>query len=70
MKIQAGDILKIKSSREAFDEWDNSWEQHFFRVDEVHDDCVCGIALTGSLAGSYGEPTLDLIKEIYRKVEA
>ena len=35
--------------------------EHLFRVDEVFEDCVGGIALTGPLAGSYGEPGLDLV---------
>lgn len=35
--------------------------QHLFRVDAVFEDCVSGIALTGPLAGCYGEPGLDLV---------
>lgn len=35
--------------------------QHLFRVCEVFEDCVGGVALTGPLAGSYGEPGIDLI---------
>lgn len=41
----------------AFDEV----PRHLFRVEVVYDDCVGGIALTGPLAGSYGEPDLELI---------
>lgn len=41
----------------AFDEV----PRHLFRVDVVHGDCVEGVALTGPLAGCYGEPALDLI---------
>lgn len=41
----------------AFDEV----PQHLFRVDAVYEDCVGGVALTGPLAGCYGEPALDQI---------
>lgn len=41
----------------AFDEV----PQHLFRVDAVYEDCVGGVALTGPLAGCYGEPTLESI---------
>ena len=35
--------------------------EHSFVVHSVEDDCVTGIALTGPLAGSYGEPPIELI---------
>ena len=35
--------------------------QHQFLVQEVFEDCVTGTALTGPLAGAYGEPDLDQI---------
>lgn len=35
--------------------------QHQFLVQEVFEDCVTGTALTGPLAGTYGEPDLDQI---------
>ncbi|AML52986.1 hypothetical protein [Falsihalocynthiibacter arcticus] len=38
--------------------------EHLFLVSEVHDDCVGGVALTGPLEGSYGEPDLDLVLRI------
>ena len=38
--------------------------EHQFVIHTVELDCVTGIALTGPLAGSYGEPDLDLIKAI------
>lgn len=44
----------------AFDEI----PEHQFLVSEVHEDCVCGIALTGPLKGEYGEPDRDLILRI------
>ncbi len=38
--------------------------EHFFEVHSVEDDCVTGIALTGPLAGSYGEPPIEMIKAV------
>ncbi|MEY8096318.1 hypothetical protein AB9F29_02725 [Falsihalocynthiibacter sp. S25ZX9] len=38
--------------------------EHLFLVSEVHEDCVCGTALTGPLKGAYGEPDLDQILHI------
>ena len=52
--IRPGDIVTIL----AFDDV----PEHLFRVDEVHDDCVTGVALTGPLAGEYGEPALSMVR--------
>jgi hypothetical protein len=52
--IKPGDIVTIH----AFDDV----PEHQFLVDEVHDDCVTGVALTGPLAGEYGEPELSLVR--------
>ena len=41
--------------------------EHLFRVDDVYEDCVGGCALTGPLAGTYGEPSLDLIVRVHCK---
>ena len=38
--------------------------EHEFVIDEVHEDCVTGIATTGPLARSYGEPSHDLILRV------
>ena len=38
--------------------------EHTFRVEEVFEDCVTGMALTGPLAGEYGEPDLSLILRV------
>ena len=38
--------------------------EHTFRVEEVFEDCVTGIALTGPLAGEYGEPDIELILRV------
>ena len=37
---------------------------HQFLVEEVHEDCITGMALTGPLAGEYGEPDLDLVVRV------
>jgi len=52
---------------EAFGEG-SLWEEHYFLVHEVAEDLVTGTALTGTLAGEYGEPSLNLIKKVYNEV--
>ena len=56
LQINEGAVVVIM----AFDDV----PEHRFRVDEVHDDCVGGIALTGPLAGEYGEPPFELILRV------
>lgn len=72
MKVQSGDIVVIKSSQEAFGSTsqyvEDSWEEHYFLVDEVFEDLVTGSSINGSLQGVYGEPELNLIKKVYREV--
>jgi hypothetical protein len=46
----------------AFDEV----PEHQFVIHTVELDCVTGTALTGPLAGAYGEPGIDLIKAIVK----
>jgi len=36
--------------------------EHLFLIQSVEEDCVTGVALSGPLAGSYGEPPIELIK--------
>jgi hypothetical protein len=38
--------------------------EHRFKVEEILDDCVTGVALTGPFAGDYGEPELALILRV------
>ncbi len=38
--------------------------EHIFEIHEVHEDCVCGHALTGPLAGEYGEPETQMVLRI------
>ena len=42
----------------------NDIPEHQFQVEEVFDDLVTGIALTGPLAGEYGEPELGMIVQV------
>jgi hypothetical protein len=51
--IKPGDIVRIA----AFDDI----PEHDFEVFSVGEDCLTGIALSGPLAGEYGEPDLTLI---------
>ena len=55
-KLAPGDHVLIR----AFDDI----PEHAFVIDEVLDDCVCGHALTGPLAGEYGEPDIEMILRI------
>lgn len=54
--IRTGDVVVVK----AFDDV----PEHEFLVEEVHEDCVTGVALTGPLAGEYGEPELAMIVRV------
>ena len=37
---------------------------HQFLVEDVFEDCITGTALTGPLAGEYGEPDIALVLQI------
>lgn len=56
--IHPGDIVTIA----AFDDV----PEHDFEVDEVHEDCVTGVAVTGPLTGCYGEPDLTMVLRVVR----
>lgn len=58
--LRPGDVVVIG----AFDDV----PEHQFRIEEVLDDCVTGVALTGPLAGEYGEPELDQIVRVVRRL--
>ena len=60
--MKPGDVVVIG----AFDEV----PEHWFRVEEVLDDCVTGVALTGPLAGEDGEPDLAVIIRVLTPDEA
>ena len=57
--IASGDIVVIRAGED--------WPEHLFRVDDVWDDCVGGVSLTGPLKDEYGEPEYDLILRIHSK---
>jgi len=38
--------------------------EHSFLVEEAFEDCITGIALTGPLAGEYGEPDIALVLRV------
>ena len=38
--------------------------EHSFRAEEVLKDCITGTALTGPLAGEYGEPDITLVLRV------
>ena len=56
MKLQPGDVVVIG----AFDEV----PEHQFLIEDVLDDCVTGVALTGLLEGEYGEPEIAMIVRV------
>jgi hypothetical protein len=51
--VRPGDVVTIR----AFDDV----PEHEFLVDEVFEDFVTGFAVTGDLAGEYGEPELVMV---------
>ena len=54
--VRTGSIVVIV----AFDEV----PEHLFLVQEVFEDFVAGVALTGPLAGAYGEPELAVVRPL------
>lgn len=55
---EPGDVVVLR----AFDDV----PRHLFEVEDVLDDLITGVALTGPLRGSYGEPIFDLVEAILR----
>ncbi len=54
--MRAGSIVVVA----AFDEV----PEHLFLIEEVFEDFVAGVALTGPLAGAYGEPEFALLRPL------
>lgn len=52
--MKPGEVVTVQ----AFDEV----PEHLFLVEEVFLDHVTGVALTGPLAGAYGEPELAVVR--------
>lgn len=59
--MQPGDVVIIS----AFDDV----PEHLFQIEQVLDDHVTGIALTGPLAGEYGEPDFSMILKVIESDE-
>ena len=38
--------------------------EHKFRIDEVYEEFVTGMALSGPFAGEYGEPDIEMIVKL------
>ena len=56
--------LNIISGCEVLIEGFDDIPAHHFLVEEVFDDFITGTALTGPLAGEYGEPEMILVLEV------
>ncbi len=56
LELNPGDVVVIR----AFDDV----PEHLFRLEEVLEDCVTGFAVTGPLAGAYGEPAIEMILRV------
>lgn len=54
--MKTGDVVVIG----AFDDV----PEHEFLIEEVLEDCVTGVALSGPLAGEYGEPEIGMIVRV------
>ena len=38
--------------------------EHEFRIEEIYEEFVTGMALSGPFAGEYGEPEIEMIVEV------
>lgn len=38
--------------------------EHLFEVQNVHEDCITGVTITGPLKGCYGEPAIEMVLRI------
>lgn len=47
LDLREGDVIVIRAGED--------WPEHLFRVDEVYDDLVTGLSITGPLEGVYGD---------------
>lgn len=60
--MKPGDVVVIA----AFDEV----PEHLFQIETVEENHVTGVAVTGPLAGAYGEPDLSMIIRVLGPNEA
>ena len=44
--------------------------EHEFRIDEIYEEFVTGMALSGPLAGEYGEPDKEMIVKLISQATA
>ena len=59
LDIRPGCIVLI----EGFDEI----PEHEFRIEEIYEEFVTGMALSGPFAGEYGEPDIEMIVKLISK---
>lgn len=55
--MRVGDIVVIRELDDL--------PEHLFEVHEIHEDHITGIALSGPLAGAYGEPDIELVLRVH-----
>ena len=58
--LAAGLVVGSRVVITAFDDV----PEHEFVVDTIEEDCITGFALTGPLAGEYGEPPFEMILRV------
>lgn len=70
--ITPGDLVLLKSYKEVHGQEASEvdYDEHFFEVHEVYEDCIGGIAINGLLQGQYGEPEFNHIKLVYKKIKS
>ena len=56
LDIRPGSIVLI----EGFDDI----PEHEFRIEEIYEEFVTGMALSGPFAGEYGEPDIEMIVKL------
>ena len=56
LDIRPGSIVLI----EGFDDI----PEHKFRIEEIYEEFVTGMALSGPFAGEYGEPDIEMIVKL------
>ncbi|WP_420857945.1 hypothetical protein [Marivivens marinus] len=56
-RIAPGDLVIIRALDDI--------PEHLFRVAVAYEDCVGGYAISGPLAGEYGEPEYELILRVH-----
>lgn len=61
LDLREGDVIVIRAGED--------WPEHLFRVDEVYDDLVTGLSITGPLEGVYGELPLELILHVHSRAQ-